>query len=85
MLQALQCLVSILRSLVDWYMRTSPGGATEGVPTAPELQAAAQRVSDGNGPADPPKPDWETLTSKPSQSTLAELPNVSASDSTGEI
>lgn len=70
-MQALQCLVSILRSLVDWYMRSAPGGAAaEGVPLDVELQAAlhsaAPPAATPAADSEAARPDWEHLASRPS-------------------
>lgn len=71
--QALQCLVSILRSLVEWYTAATP------VATATEPPPA---------PLDPAlRPDWGTLTSQaggPEQAAAAASAAAPEADGEGE-
>ncbi len=52
--QALQCLVNILRALVEWYIRAVPALDARDAPGGPAGEEA-------------PRTDWQPLTSKQSQ------------------
>ena len=52
--QALQCLVSTLRSLVEWFMLCTPVAVVNDTPSAPD---------------DSLRPDWGKLTSSTGQAT----------------
>jgi hypothetical protein len=52
--QALQCLVNILRALVEWYIRAVPSLDARDAPGGPAGEEA-------------PRTDWQPLTSKQSQ------------------
>ena len=61
MLQALQCLVNILRSLVEWY--------TAGMPTAqPDPRVTSASVGEDNVQS------WENLTSTAPSQLFGETP-----------
>jgi hypothetical protein len=68
--QALQCLVSILRSLVEWYTAATP------VATATEPPPA---------PLDPAlRPDWGTLTSQAGGPEAAAAPDAAGPEADGD-
>ena len=52
--QALQCLVSTLRSLVEWFMLCTPVAVVNDTPSAPDNNL---------------RPDWGKLTSSTGQAT----------------
>ena len=55
--QALQCLVSTLRSLVEWFMLCTPVAVANDTPSAPDSSL---------------RPDWGKLTSSTGQGAAEE-------------
>ncbi len=56
-MQALQCLVSALRSLVEWFMLCTPVAVANDTPSAPDSSL---------------RPDWGKLTSSTGQGAAEE-------------
>ena len=57
-MKALQCLVSTLRSLVEWFMLCTPVAVANDAPSAPDASL---------------RPDWGKLTSSTGQGGPEEL------------